>query len=100
MGDILLDSTKGELEILEFTVNGVYFGINVAKVQEIIVAPNITSTPLASKGVLGCILVRNDIYSVIDLNIILYDIETDMKSKPYIILCNFNNQKNSFVVDD
>lgn len=50
MGDILLDSTKGELEILEFTVNGVYFGINVAKVQEIIVAPLITSTPLASKG--------------------------------------------------
>ena len=47
MGDILLDSTRGELEILEFTVNGVYFGINVAKVQEIIVAPKITSTPLA-----------------------------------------------------
>lgn len=98
MGDILLDSTRGELEILEFTVNGVYFGINVAKVQEIIVAPKITSTPLASKGVLGCILVRNDIYSVIDLNIILYDKETDIER--YIILCNFNNQKNSFVVDE
>lgn len=100
MGDILLDSTRGELEILEFTVNGVYFGINVAKVQEIIKAPEITSTPLASKGVLGCILVRNDIYSVIDLNIILYHKETDMESQPYIILCNFNNQKNSFVVEN
>lgn len=99
MGDILLDSTRGELEILEFTVNGVYFGINVAKVQEIIKAPEITSTPLASKGVLGCILVRNDIYSVIDLNVILYDKKTDMES-PYIILCNFNNQKNSFVVEN
>ena len=66
MGDILLDSTRGELEILEFTVNGVYFGINVAKVEEIIKAPEITSTPLASKGVLACILVRNDIYNGID----------------------------------
>ena len=33
--NILLESGTNELEILEFTVGGNYYGINVAKVKEI-----------------------------------------------------------------
>ena len=33
--EILLESGTNELEIMEFTINGEIFGINVAKVREI-----------------------------------------------------------------
>ena len=42
--DILLESGTNELEILEFTVGNNHYGINVAKVKEIL--PYHTPTPV------------------------------------------------------
>lgn len=99
MSEILLDSTLGELEILEFVVKGVHFGINVAKVQEIVINKKITSIPLAARGVRGMFLIRDDIYTVMDLNTILFGNDSDINEKTLYILCNFNKQHNAFVVD-
>lgn len=101
LGDtkILLDSTQGELEILEFIVNDVHFGINVAKVQEIVVKQKVTPIPASAFGVRGVFNIRDGLYSVIDLGLILFNRETELTNKTYYMLCNFNAQRNSFIVD-
>ena len=40
--NILLESGTNELEILEFMVGGNYYGINVAKIREIITCQELT----------------------------------------------------------
>lgn len=96
---ILLDSTQGELEILEFIVNNVRFGINVAKVQEIVVKQKVTPIPSSAFGVRGVFNIRDGLYSVIDLGLVLFNRETELTNKTYYMLCNFNNQRNAFIVD-
>lgn len=96
---ILLDSTQGELEILEFIVNDVHFGINVAKVQEIVVKQKVTPIPSSAFGIRGIFNIRDGLYSVIDLDLVLFNRETELTNKTYYMLCNFNNQRNAFIVD-
>ena len=45
--NILLENGTNELEVLEFTVAGSHYGINVAKVREIITYQNVTPVPNA-----------------------------------------------------
>ena len=42
---ILLESGTNELEVLEFTIAGNHYGINVAKVREILTMTDITPIP-------------------------------------------------------
>ena len=46
--NILLESGTNELEILEFMVGGNYYGINVAKIREIITCQELTQIGRAS----------------------------------------------------
>lgn len=78
---ILLDSTQGELEILEFIVNDVRFGINVAKVQEIVVKQKVTPIPSSAFGIRGIFNIRDGLYSVIDLGLVLFNRETELTNK-------------------
>ena len=57
INDILLESGTGELEIIEFKVNGVNYAINVIKVKEIIDIPEngITRMPQSKKEMAGLI---------------------------------------------
>lgn len=100
MSEILLDSSQGELEVLIFKVAGVSFAINVAKIQEIVVKQHVTKMPLSPKGVRGIFNIRDGIYTVIDLGVVLFEQETELNDKIFYILCNFNNQRNAFIVDD
>ena len=49
--NILLDSGTNELEILEFVLNGNYYGINVAKIREIIPYQRVTPIPNAHPSI-------------------------------------------------
>jgi len=67
--EILLESGTNELELMEFTVAGQHFGINVAKVDEIIkygVHP-ITPMPNSNPFVEGIFRPRDEIMTVINL---------------------------------
>lgn len=74
---ILLESGTNELEILEFHINEVdeagkktqsYYGMNVAKVLEIIRLPKVTSLPQVSHpSVLGTFSLRNRVIPIMDL---------------------------------
>ncbi|MFZ5965643.1 MAG: chemotaxis protein [Bacillota bacterium] len=96
---ILLESGTGELEILEFTVAGVHYAINVIKVKEILEVDNITKMPNAHPAIAGLTLVRGDVVSLIDMNYVLEKKETAKSEKHKTLLCEFNQLKVAFCVD-
>jgi two-component system chemotaxis response regulator CheV len=69
--NILLESGTNELEIVEFCVNNgdevSYYGVNVAKVREIIRTPKLTPVLSSPEMVAGMMSLRNRIIPVIDL---------------------------------
>jgi two-component system chemotaxis response regulator CheV len=65
--NILLESGTNELEILEFEVGGNRYGINVAKVEEIVGDCDIKPVPNAKPFVEGVFRRRGKIYTAIDL---------------------------------
>ena len=58
--EILLESGTGELEVIEFLVEGIHYAINVVKVKEIIEMPmeTLTKIPDSKKEIMGLILCR------------------------------------------
>ena len=72
---ILLQSDTNELEIVEFCIdegtNQNYFGVNVAKVREIIRRPELTAAVSSPPTVAGMMSLRNRIIPVIDLAMVL-----------------------------
>ncbi|AOR23426.1 chemotaxis protein [Clostridium taeniosporum] len=99
--NILLESGTGELEIIDFIVNGTHYAINVVKVKEIIKMPNetLTKLPDPKPEVAGLILCRDEILTLIDLKYILTKGRNqELGSK--VIICEFNKIKVAFNIDD
>jgi len=99
--NILLESGTGEVEVIEFIVNGNHYAINVVKVKEVIQMPKngLTKLPDPKPEIAGLILCRNEIITLIDLKyIITKQITKNVGSK--IIICEFNKIKVSFNIDD
>jgi len=65
--NILLESGTNELEFVEFCVNDMYCGVNVAKVREIIRKPALRSMVGSPASVAGMINLRDNVLPVIDL---------------------------------
>lgn len=69
--NILLESGTNELEIVEFCVNDgdktCYYGVNVAKVREIIRTPKLTPVLSSPEMIAGMMSLRDRIIPVIDL---------------------------------
>jgi two-component system chemotaxis response regulator CheV len=65
--NILLESGTNELEFVEFCVNDLYCGVNVAKVREIIRKPALRSIVGSPASVAGMINLRDNVLPVIDL---------------------------------
>lgn len=96
---ILLESGTNELEILEFEVGGNTYGINVAKIREILPYQKPTLVPNAHPSVEGIFMPRDTIITIVNLakslNIsIPSDYENDM-----FIVTNFNNLHVGFHVN-
>ena len=104
--NILLESGTNELEIVEFyideeTENGPYrsyFGVNVAKVLEIIRKPKVTEMPSTPHpAVKGTFNLRSRIIPLIDLSIWLGKRMVAAEA-PKVIVSEFNNITNAFLV--
>lgn len=65
--DILLESGTNELELLEFKVGNNYYGINVAKIKEILPYQKITPVPNAHPYIEGIFMPRDMIITLVDL---------------------------------
>ncbi len=65
---ILLENGTNELEILEFVVGGNSYGINVAKIREIIPYQPVTPVPNAHPSIEGIFMPRDVMITAIDLS--------------------------------
>ena len=65
--EILLESGTNELEIMEFTIAGETFGINVAKVVEIMMVCPVKPMQKAQANIEGIFKSRDMVITVIDL---------------------------------
>lgn len=95
--NILLETGTNELEVLEFTVGTQHYGINVAKVKEILPYQQGTAVPNAHPCVEGIVMIREEIFTMIDLFKSLH-IEESTSAKDMLIVTNFNNLKLGFHV--
>lgn len=89
--EILLESGTNEIEIMQFTIYGELYGINVAKVREIMMAPKVKPVPHSHPAVEGLFKQRDILLTVVDLPFYLTGQPTETKSKDLFIVTNFNN---------
>lgn len=94
---ILLESGTNELEILEFKVGNNYYGINVAKIKEILSYKKPTPVPNSHPCIEGIFMPRDSIISIIDLAKCLNLQPSDGKADMYIVT-NFNQLNTAFHV--
>lgn len=97
--NILLESGTNELEVLEFTIAGNHYGINVAKVREILTMTDITPIPNSHPCIEGIFMPRDTIITVINLVKALGFPEKMDCSNDMLIVTNFNNLNIAFDVD-
>ncbi|MGB7604861.1 MAG: chemotaxis protein [Lutisporaceae bacterium] len=95
---ILLESGTNELEIVEFTIGENHFGINVAKVREIMPYEKITKVPNAHPCIIGIFKPRETIMTAINLPKYLNLPESKDINKDMLIVANFNKLYVAFSV--
>jgi len=96
---ILLESGTNEIEVMRFSVGGEYYGINVAKVQEIIRAEKVKPMPHAHPAVECIFKPRDVLITVINLSYYLFDQNQDPGAKDLFIITNFNKMTVAFRVE-
>lgn len=97
--NILLESGTNELEILEFKVANNYYGINVAKIREILTFQPVTPVPNSHPFVEGIFMPRDTMISVINLRSCL-GYENDPDIEGLFFITNFNSLNTAFHVDE
>lgn len=95
--NILLESGTNELEILEFALGNNHYGINVAKIREILQYSPVTPVPNAHPSVEGIFMPRDTMITVINLRTCLGMPESDVEG--LFIITNFNKLNIAFHVD-
>ena len=98
--EILLESGTNELELLVFSVADYTFGINVAKVREVLPTAEITSLPRAHSSIRGVFKLRNNVIPCVSLMDHLGIASTRENPESTMILADFNQQQTAFLVDD
>ncbi|MFN3165514.1 MAG: chemotaxis protein [Phycisphaeraceae bacterium] len=98
--DILLESGTNELEVLVFTLAGQSYGVNVAKVREVILPVQPIASPDQPSAVLGMFNLRGAVLPLVDLHkyFSLPHDGTDPK-RMRVIVTEFNGQQAAFRVD-
>ena len=97
--DILLESGTNELELLVFSVADYTFGINVAKVREVLPWREITNLPKAHPSICGVFKLRDRVIPCVSLARHLGINGRSEDAESTIILTDFNQQQTAFVVD-
>ncbi len=96
--NILLESGTNELEILEFMVGGNRYGINVAKIREILQYTPAVAVPNADPCIEGIFMPRDEVITSISLSKVLNLPESDEVKNDLYIVTYFNNTNAAFHV--
>ena len=95
---ILLESGTNEIEVMEFTINDNLYGINVAKVKEILMPAPVKHMPHSHPAVEGIFRPRDIVLTVVDLPRYLLGVECEKGPKDLFIVTNFNKMNIAFRV--
>mgnify|MGYP002515810369 CR=1 FL=1 len=96
--EILLESGTNEIEIMQFTIFGELYGINVAKVREIMMADKVKPVPHSHEAVEGIFKPRDILLTVINLPKYLTGDSGDKNERDLFIVTNFNKMHIAFRV--
>lgn len=107
--NILLEAGTNELEIVEFYLEEDagpnsppyrgYYGVNVAKVLEIIRMPKVTELPeVQNPCILGAFNLRSSIIPLVDLALWLDKVSHKAEEQPKTIVTEFNGVTTAFMV--
>ncbi len=96
--NILLESGTNELEVLEFTLGSNHYGINVAKIREILNYQPITPVPNSHPNIEGIFMPRDTMITVVNLKRCL-GMPEERAGKGLFIITNFNKLNIAFHVD-
>jgi two-component system chemotaxis response regulator CheV len=96
--NILLESGTNELEVLEFTLGENHYGINVAKIREILTYQPITPVPNSHPSIEGIFMPRDTMITVVNLKHCL-GMESTFENNGLFIITNFNKLNIAFHVD-
>ncbi len=94
---ILLENGTNELEVLEFTLGEYSYGINVAKIKEIIPYQPVTPVPNSHPSIEGIFMPRDIMITAIDLKNCLG--RGTSEPKGLFIITNFNSLNIAFHVE-
>ena len=97
----LLENGTNELEVLEFMLEGRHYGINVAKIREIISYQEATPVPNSHPSIEGIFMPRDTMITAINLRncLQLREYEEKEKASSLFIITNFNKLDIAFHVD-
>jgi two-component system chemotaxis response regulator CheV len=96
--EILLESGTNELEVMEFTIADRHFGINVAKVVEIMQYNRVTPMPNSNPFVEGVFKPRENIMTVINLAAYMGLAPSESEERDILIITTFNKVNTAFHV--
>lgn len=94
---ILLENGTNELEVLEFELDGNSYGINVAKIKEIIPYQDVTPVPNSHPSIEGIFMPRDTMITAIDLKNCLQRGQSEPGG--LFIITSFNKLDIAFHVD-
>ncbi len=95
---ILLESGTNEIEVMKFTIQGEFYGINVAKVQEILMSDKVKPMPHSHPSVEGIFKPRETLITVINLAHYLTGEMPEHGARDLFIVTNFNKLTAAFRV--
>lgn len=98
--EILLESGTNEVEILEFFLGDQGFGINIAKIAQILPfdRSKLTVIPHANPAFMGALLWQGQTIPLIELKAFLHQMPSQVEH-PIVLVTEFNGVKNGFLTD-
>lgn len=96
--DLLLRSGNNELQALVFKVGEQQFGVNIAKLDELIIPPKTRTWPGQHPAIMGAFNLRTDKIALVDLGLYINPENGPTTNAKTVIVTNFNNSKIAFLV--
>ena len=97
--EILLESGTNELEVLVFSLGSTRYGVNVAKVREVIGQVKVVKVPKTHPAVVGTFVLRDCVIPLVDLQLYFEPGVPSEAEQRNVILMEFNDRQIGFLVD-
>lgn len=88
------------MQILVFTINNNYYGLDTKYVDEVIIRQKLTPVPNSSDCIVGMTCVRESCYICIDLSNTLFKVRSKWSDTQKFLLTSYNNRLISYIVDE